>query len=109
MRQGGEAVLLLLQRARWDDASGRLLAAWNLRETIDLGMDIGAVVLVANMSRPLSVRQGRQGKGRDLFLLLTTSRHRKSTAQAAASCPAPGDGVKDQHGPQALLECLRKW
>lgn len=68
LRQGGEAVLLLLQLARWD-ASGRLVARklllGKLRDTVDLDTDVGENNLVTNISSPVC----HTGKGRDLFLL----------------------------------------
>lgn len=68
LRQGEEAVLLLLQLARWD-ASGRLVASdlllRKLRNTVDLDTDVGENNLVTNISFPFC----HTGKGRDLFLL----------------------------------------
>lgn len=109
MRQGGEAVLLLLQRVRWD-VSGRLVARDLIRKTVDLGIVIGWNNLVTNMSFP----SGYVGKGRDLFLLIkvTISRHCECLNVVSQICPLRPvaaswtcslDGVKEQHGPHAAL------
>lgn len=64
LRQGGEAVLLLLQRARWD-ASGRLVARdFTTRETVDLDINEGEDTLEINISFPFC----HVGKGRDVSL-----------------------------------------
>lgn len=96
LRQGGEAVFLLLQRARWD-TSGRLVAMDLIRDVgINLGMamGIGTSILVTNISSPF----GYTGKGRDVLLLIRNSRHcdcLNVVSQTVPSVPLRHHGFMD--------------
>lgn len=96
LRQGGEAVFLLLQRARWD-TSGRLVAMDLIRDAVIklfMGIDIETSILVTNISFPF----GYAGKGRDVLLLITNSRHcdcLNVVSQTVPSVPLRHHGFMD--------------